>query len=56
MHLNVVTIFSQSERSDLKKAFQANQRHKAFLATPTYYPRYPSPKEKPKAKPVKAAK
>ena len=46
MSFNVVTIFSASERNDLKKAFQANQKHKAFLASPTYYPKYPSPKAK----------
>jgi hypothetical protein len=46
MSFNVVTIFSASERNDLKKAFQAKQKHKAFLATPTYYPKYPPPKEK----------
>lgn len=40
MHLNIVTIFSQNERQGLKKAFQANQRQKAFLSSSTYYPKY----------------
>lgn len=40
MTFNIVTIFSSSERSNLKKAFQANQKKKAFLASPVYYPKY----------------
>ena len=40
MHFNIVTVFSQSERQGLKKAFQANQKQKAFLSSTTYYPKY----------------
>ena len=39
MTFNIVTIFSASERSQLKKAFQANQKKKALVATPTYFPK-----------------
>lgn len=47
MNINVYTIFSTNERSDLKKAFQADQKRKAFLATPTYYPKYTAKVSKP---------
>lgn len=46
ININVYTIFSTSERSDLKKAFQDDQKRKAFLATPTYYPKYTPKKPK----------
>ena len=50
MTFNIVTIFSNSERSQLKKAFQANQKKKALLATPTYCSKYPPGAKRPKYK------
>jgi hypothetical protein len=40
MHINIITIFSQSEREDLKKAFQQKQKQRALLAAPVYFSRY----------------
>ena len=52
MAFNIVTIFSPSERTQLKKAFQANQKKKALVATPTYYPKNWHVNRKTKSPPI----